>query len=723
MSRKDSFFLLLILLTASTFLKGKSLFFTETILPDTSAFTQKFSDGPLAYSVRDDDKVEVLDGFIKNSIPKSCLHIINLGSGYGSIRLSVSSGNSFTNLDQYANRQKYSWLNSKIGEMQYAQKFINDFNYNGITMTREVDSTLEFLIVLDLTNAQGNTSGNWFKVVIQGSTSTTQVYKTALSIAHTIKYQAMDTITQVFEEILPTMNPELPILDREIINKPLVFSASNQSIVEVRNSYAELAQSTSGNYFIQDSNRVTELEISNETVFDSLENWAANRKYSREISDDSKILSVEKFFTRFGYPAISILRESNSALSDPMVEYEIAINASTDEWRARQPNGWLKVFFSGNDPSGFSSNYSLALATADSLYFDKSSPPPSVSFLESPPQTPSKSILLNSSYTDGPIIFFRPSDYLVECTVTYSEIPHFSLADYQILDSTGLGPTISLSIVREENFQTIEDWASNVSKSWQESENTSYFHSEHFLTENGKSGIAILRKTSDQTFYYQIGVNLSTDFWLNRNNQSSGEWMFAHFNNNEPFDNLDHFHTALSLAKSMNFLDSNYLALSDHFTNVSKTASLSTGIPVSIEGFNWYTSVWLGAYYDSGKKWIYHYWLGWLYSHYNDEEQQWLWSERTGWLWSEAAAYPYLYCQDLSNWIFLDFGLQNSTRCYDYSRGEWSEWKNFFSVEPIDPSKLSPTQRTEYTLEEIKKSEMSNQEKASAAAKTILLGE
>ncbi|MDG1173666.1 MAG: hypothetical protein P8M67_05140, partial [Opitutales bacterium] len=107
MSRKDSFFLLLILLTASTFLKGKSLFFTETILPDTSAFTQKFSDGPLTYSVRDDDKVEVLDGFIKNSIPKSCLHIINLGSGYGSIRLSVSSENSFTNLDQYANRQKY----------------------------------------------------------------------------------------------------------------------------------------------------------------------------------------------------------------------------------------------------------------------------------------------------------------------------------------------------------------------------------------------------------------------------------------------------------------------------------------------------------------------------------------------------------------------------------------------------------------------------------------
>lgn len=703
----------LALLCQSIYLVAQSTFQLENI-----SLEEKFTDGPLTYNLAATHKLEVITGFIKNARPVHSTHSISLGNDLGEILLSAQKEVDHSSLDHWANRQKYSWLKSENGEILQAKRFLTDTGFPAIAMTRKTDTSEEFVIALNLSNEDwandlgiSPNSQAWLKVVLHGHSSNPMSYPTALAIARSVDYQALPTyLGEPLSEVLPKETYVLPILDREINNGPLLFSLPNQATMESRILYSELPESTTGAYSIHQEDKTISFELNSEFEFDGLEDWSINQKNAWNKSSNSEVLTLEKFQTRFGHSAVSIVRESNSTNNISTLEYKIAIDLTTDQWKDRQLGNWLKVIFSGSDSNNDNVHYLLSRAIANSLHLNDFRPINNITF--SPTQAPS--VLYSdetySSFSDGPVNFFRPYNLLVNCLSTYSSVVPTLLSEYELLDTSTHEPYTSFSVKKETRFQNLNEWAVNLSESWKNSENTAEIFIESFSTDFNRPGVSILRMTTDMKFEYQIGVSLD---------QESNHWMNARFSGNKLHDDRKTFDVTRSIAQTISFNSEEYQALSIDFKEVSKTDSPSTGFPVSIEGFNWFSSYWFGPFWESGKNWVFHYWLGWIYSHPSEMEDLWFWTERSGWIWSQKKVYPYLYSIDLNDWLLLQHE-NSSVRCYDYSRRKWSNWETFFSVEPVDPSTLGSKERTQYELKELKKSELPNQEQAKAAARIIL---
>ena len=700
-------------LCQSIHLVAQSTFQSENI-----SLEEKFTDGPLTYNLAATHNLEVISGFVKNALPANCTHTINLGNNLGKILLSAQKEDDFDNLDHWANRQKYSWLKSENGEILQANKFLTNSGYTAIAMTRKTDISEEFVIVLDLSNEDwvndlgiSPDSQTWLRVVIHGHSSNPISYPTALAIARSIDYQGLPTYEgESLSEILPKQTYLLPILDREINHGPLIFSLPNQSKMESKIIYSEHPTSTNGEYSIHQEDKTISFELNSEFEFDSLEDWAINQKNAWNNSSNSEVLTLENFYTRFGHSAISIVREFNSTNNISTLEYKIAIDLTTDLWKDRQKGNWLKVIFSGSDSNNNSVHYLLSRAIANSLHLNDSSPINKVAF--SP--TESSSVIYSnenySSFSDGPVNFFRPDNLSVNCLSTYSSLVPTLLSEYELIDLSTYEPSPSFSVKKETRFLTLDEWAINLSESWKNSENTSEIFIESFLTDFNRPGVSILRMTTDMKYEYQIGVSLE---------QQSSHWISAHFSENKLHDDRKTFDVTRSIAQTISFNSAEFQALSKDFKEVTKADSSSTGFPVSIDGFNWFSSYWFGPFWESGKNWIFHYWLGWIYSHPSEIGDLWFWTERSGWIWSNKKVYPYLYSTDLNDWLLLQHE-NSSVRCYDYSRRKWSSWETFFSFEQVDPSTLGSKEHTQYELKELKKSELSSQEQAKAAARIIL---
>ena len=74
---------------------------------------------------------------------------------------------------------------------------------------------------------------------------------------------------------------------------------------------------------------------------------------------------------------------------------------------------------------------------------------------------------------------------------------------------------------------------------------------------------------------------------------------------------------------------------------------------------NWNQSNWLGFFYipfrnNPNKFWMYHQNLQWVYFESNGPSNIWLFFSETGdWLWTRKSAFPYLYSNNLENWLYL----------------------------------------------------------------------
>ncbi len=640
-------------------------------------------------------------------------------------------------MEEWANRKKENWLFSETGELIHAERFINAAGFTGIMLQRNLENESEMIIGLDLSNnlwkgrfsTSDHMSAHGILLATLALRSSKQdMQATAWAIAQSFNHQEIPFLElEGFNEILPANPITTPILERDFTSGGLSFSVTPNSIVEVNENFTADEQTSQGSFSItnnpdEDFTFHSRLLIKKETGFENLDDWGENVENSWNASDESEVLFAQKTTTRFGYQTIAILREKKLFDGSMLYEYKIAVDLTNEQWRQHHPSGWLLALVTGHGDSEAGSSHALGLGIARSLYLGKEELEDLPAIEEIVPENRFDVYRYSDSFKDGPILFFRKSDLLVEIKDCYFEGTENILSGYSIINPDTDSP-ISLSIERKSAYKDLEHWASTINHSWNVSENTSSLQTEKFETDDGLSGIAILRKTSMGETSYEIGVDLTNEAWKQRIGNESQEWLFAHFSGSKEQSGDQNFVVARSIAESIRYLDDEYHGLSEFFTNVSMTASASTGFPVSVEGYNWFTSPWFGAFHDSSRNWIYHFWLGWVYSHPStDNTSHWFWTERSGWLWTNRDAYPYLYCKDLEDWIYLKFSGNHEVNCFDYHRQSWKQWTEFVSIEPIDLSKLSPEELTAYKINKIKESDLSTEEKVNEVAKVILFG-
>jgi hypothetical protein len=89
------------------------------------------------------------------------------------------------------------------------------------------------------------------------------------------------------------------------------------------------------------------------------------------------------------------------------------------------------------------------------------------------------------------------------------------------------------------------------------------------------------------------------------------------------------------------------------------------------EATDWWTSPWLGSFYQSPNGWAMHGKLGWVYPVESPTAGLWFWKDGLGWLWTDDGVYPFLYGAGGTGWLYF-FGQHEGTRLfYDYGKREW----------------------------------------------------
>ena len=91
-------------------------------------------------------------------------------------------------------------------------------------------------------------------------------------------------------------------------------------------------------------------------------------------------------------------------------------------------------------------------------------------------------------------------------------------------------------------------------------------------------------------------------------------------------------------------------------------------------GDDWYSSEWLGIYWDFGGDWIYHLEHGWLYLAEDGTGNYWLYHPDLGWLWTGPSLYgnaqgdSFLFSHGLGSWLYYDSFTKNFYIYKDSSR-------------------------------------------------------
>jgi hypothetical protein len=684
-------------------------------------------DGPFQYGVPSNAKILIDQSFLNHHYSSPVKHQVELSNPSDSISFDLRVEYDFTGLEEWANQQKNSWLFSEIGEMKFGQKFTNEAGLPGIVMLREQNSIEEIIIGINLTTdewkqaavlGQTQSSNPMLLCTLRLATQDRTSRNTVMAIAQSIDYKISPTFEpSYFTEKLGVYFLPKPILDREFTSGELTFKISNESLVEVEQSFYQQGGSTFGKFNVfpaKTKDNSIQLEIKAEKEFQDLQQWAQIKRNAWDQSDDSEITLAQSIITHFGYPSISLAREKNDSNGEKLIEFEIVVDLTSTEWKENFSDGWIKAIVSGELNMSESAELAWVHEFASSLYSSNEESKP-LSFVQNVPENPTTLSRYQSSFQDGPILFFRSDDQLIDISKAFFDRSSSTLANYTFFSESR--QFMKLAIYREDDFENLHQWAVLKSQSLTESESISSYYSEVFETDKGDSVIAFFWTSVDDTIDFEVGVELV------KTEERDARWTFAHFHSSGADLKHSDYSSALSIAESISYLADNYIPLDEYFTNLSSSASTSTNFPVSDEGFSWFSSPWFGVFYDSGKNWIYHYWLGWVYSHPTEiNNSHWIWSERSGWLWTYQKSFPHLFCNDLADWIYLDLSAKNGTRCYDYNRMEWKKWDDFFSIPPVDLNSLSPADRTAIKMEEIKNSDLAEKEKAKTAVKTIISG-
>jgi hypothetical protein len=159
----------------------------------------------------------------------------------------------------------------------------------------------------------------------------------------------------------------------------------------------------------------------------------------------------------------------------------------------------------------------------------------------------------------------------------------------------------------------------------------------------------------------------------------------------------------------------------------SQTSLLADSVRPASNGSSWYELDWFGFFFDSSnvvaskRGWVYHQDLGWLYLEFSSNDKVWCWASNKGWLWTSSSAYPYLYSDESSNWVYVFSESHSQARAFDFKPKQWTAWQDLTLIRMTDPMP-GGTQNDSVQIQQIDgvlESSLSNKNKISSIAEII----
>ena len=91
----------------------------------------------------------------------------------------------------------------------------------------------------------------------------------------------------------------------------------------------------------------------------------------------------------------------------------------------------------------------------------------------------------------------------------------------------------------------------------------------------------------------------------------------------------------------------------------------------------WRESNWLGTYLPQVKNnWIYHIQLGWLLVEEDSQNGMWIWMPGEKWLWTDKYAWPFLWSDSSSSWLYFMHS-QGESFLFDYQTESFRQRNSF----------------------------------------------
>ncbi|MEM7672755.1 MAG: Ig-like domain-containing protein, partial [Verrucomicrobiota bacterium] len=139
----------------------------------------------------------------------------------------------------------------------------------------------------------------------------------------------------------------------------------------------------------------------------------------------------------------------------------------------------------------------------------------------------------------------------------------------------------------------------------------------------------------------------------------------------EPTDS--HIDEVLSEAASDSKIDIvRYVLEHPNYLNRFRAFAIADREPL---GASWYRSDWLGVYYEGSYPWVFSIDSEWFFTMSREESNLWLYQEELGWYWTNPDAYPYLYSDKESGWLYFGGRDGDFEWYYSFQSDSW------FSVE------------------------------------------
>ncbi|MDG1324652.1 MAG: hypothetical protein P8P49_02715 [Opitutales bacterium] len=356
--------------------------------------TRYISDGPLSYNIPSNMKIEFKDNYFEIGKITKVQHNLEIKSEDSFSTLIAHSESHYPDLETWAIHQSSTWNKSEKGQLFMVENFKNDYGFNGVSVVRQVDTTLDFFITVDLTTPEWknrystSTIGNdstWLKVQIVGFYDPIYegVFPIAMEMAKSLNFEndqieLQDSDFKIKEISIPFFAEN----NHTISDGPITFSIPNDVTVDFIKTFVGQDIYSKGLYNLSDesSNSFVTLSTYAEKIYPNLSNWAVHTIKTLERDSDTISVSSGKFRTQNGFPCIFIKRETLNSQ-----DCYISLDLTTEKWRRELPqslNTWLRGEIKTRNNSLYSTLHETALKISNSLLYNEAGNQPLPKFLE-----------------------------------------------------------------------------------------------------------------------------------------------------------------------------------------------------------------------------------------------------------------------------------------------------------------------------------------------------
>lgn len=355
---------------------------------------RNISDGPVSYNIPSNMKIEFKDSYFEMGKITKVQHNLEIESEDSFTTLIAHSEVHYPDLETWAIHQSSTWEKSEKGQLFLVEDFKNNHGFNGVSVVRQVGTTLDFFITVDLTTPEWknrhstSTNGNdsaWLKVQIVGFYDPIHegVFPTAMEMAKSLNFEndqieSHDSNFKIKEISIPLFAEN----NQTISDGPITFSIPNNITVDFIKTFVGQDINSKGLYNLsnESSNSFITLSAYSEKIYPDLNNWAFHTIKTLERDSETISVSSGKFTTQNGFPCIFIKRKTLNSQ-----DCYISLDLTTEKWRRTIPksiNTWLRGEIKTRNNSLYSTLHETALNISNSLLYNEAGNQPLPKFLE-----------------------------------------------------------------------------------------------------------------------------------------------------------------------------------------------------------------------------------------------------------------------------------------------------------------------------------------------------